>query len=124
MNDISAPHQCVDPRNLCGGRYRESRIVKFKELADLAVTKFVEVRLRGFECLTGYFVFERATAERDHAIALSNVLVDAVVNHLPLCCKPGEVASDIAFASRRTGEFHAVCAFGEREEVHVVRHEP
>src|SRR4030095_17165445 len=104
MSDISAPHQCSNTRNLCGGRYREGRIVKFKELADLAVTKSVEVRLRSFECLTGYFVFERATAKRDHAIALSNVLVDAVVNHCPLCCQTGDVARDIAFASRRTDE--------------------
>jgi len=82
----------------------------------------MKVGFGSLEDFAGTLIFEGDVAESDDAVALGDVFVDAVVDHFPVRGESVEVLFDVVFATRRPGEFHGLGAFGERTELHVVRH--
>jgi putative hemolysin len=87
------------PESFCR-RHRNclGRIVELEELADFAVAEFVEVGFRRFEDFARAFIFEGDVAECDHALALGDVVVDFVIDHLLVGGESGEIMFDVVFA--------------------------
>ena len=74
-------------------------VVEFEEFADLSAAKFVEVGFGSFEDFAGASIFEGDVAESDHAVALGDVFIDSVIDHLPVSGESGEIMFDIVFAT-------------------------
>jgi hypothetical protein len=88
------------PQSFCR-RHRNclGRVVEFEEFADLSTAKFVEVGFGSFEDLAGASIFEGDVAESDHAVALGDVFIDPIIDHLPVGRESGKVVFDVVFAT-------------------------
>jgi hypothetical protein len=68
--------------------------------------KLVKISLRRFEGSARLLMPERARAQSHDAVALRNIFVDLVRNHLPIVAESGEVTFHFLFGVGGAGEFH------------------
>jgi hypothetical protein len=101
---------------------RLGSVVHFEEVANLTIAELMKIRFPRFENFAGLFVLEGATAKGDDAVALGDIVVHTIVDHLPVVVQSCKIAFDVVFAVRRTGKFHRLCPFSKRAEAHVVGH--
>src|SRR4030095_12442265 len=99
------------------------RIEEFEELTNLAAAELVKISLRCFESSACFFMPERARSQSYDAVALRNVFVDLVRNHLPIVAESGEVTFHFLFGVGRAGEFHGFGAVGEGTKFYIVSHQ-